>query len=214
MSQKIDLIFKRYVATFKRGDFLMSFFSAIVIFAISLVINYYAGNYATNSINNPVTDLILDHIRVYDVDGTFVYGALMLCFFIFLLCGYNPKKAPFIIKSISLFVVIRSFFIILTHIGPSPLKTAIDSTLISDFAFGGDLFFSGHTGLPFLMALIYWENRMLRTIFIAVSIMFGCVVLLGHIHYSIDVFAAFFITDGIYRIATLLFKKDFEEFHR
>jgi membrane-associated phospholipid phosphatase len=58
------------------------------------------------------------------------------------------------------------------------------------------------------MALILWDNRLLRYIFLCASVVFGVVVLLGHLHYSIDVFAAFFITYGIYQIATKLFKKE------
>ena len=76
------------------------------------------------------------------------------------------------------------------------------------FAFGGDLFFSGHTGLPFLMALIFWDNKYLRWIFILTSVMFATVVLLAHLHYSIDVLSAFFITYTIFHIALFLFKKD------
>jgi hypothetical protein len=38
--------------------------------------------------------------------------------------------------------------------------------------------------------------------------MFGIVVLLGHLHYSIDVLSAFFITYSIYHICELFFKTD------
>jgi membrane-associated phospholipid phosphatase len=74
--------------------------------------------------------------------------------------------------------------------------------------FGGDLFFSGHTGLPFLIALIYWDHKTYRIIFITLAAIFGSVALMGHLHYSIDVFAAFFITYAIYHIAMQIFKKD------
>jgi hypothetical protein len=39
-------------------------------------------------------------------------------------------------------------------------------------------------------------------------LVFGVVVLLGHLHYSIDVLSAFFISYGIYRIAEIIFHKD------
>ncbi len=84
---------------------------------------------------------------------------------------------------------------------------------MSKFAFGGDLFFSGHTGLPFLMALVFWKKPILRYFFIASAIGFGAVVLLTHLHYSIDVLSAFFITYTIFHIAEFLFRKDRKLFY-
>ncbi len=78
------------------------------------------------------------------------------------------------------------------------------------FFTGDDLFFSGHVGLTFLMALLLWDVPVLRYIYLAISVMFAGVVLLGHLHYSIDVFAAYFITYTIFILATRLFKSDYE----
>jgi membrane-associated phospholipid phosphatase len=84
---------------------------------------------------------------------------------------------------------------------------------MSKISFGGDLFFSGHTGMPFLLALIFWEDKWTRFLFLGFSIMFGIVVLLAHLHYSIDVLSAFFITYTIFHLALYIFKKDRDMFH-
>ena len=181
--------------------------SVLVLFA-SLVVNWYAGLYATERASNPVTDIILSNTRAYDVDGIFIYGAIVFWFFVVALCIRDLKKLPFTFKAIALFVLIRSLFISLTHIGPFPGQLALDSNMLNIFAFGGDLFFSGHTGLPFLMALVFWRDTYLRVIFIACAALFGAVVLLAHLHYSIDVLSAFFITYSIFHIAEFLFKKE------
>jgi hypothetical protein len=74
---------------------------------------------------------------------------------------------------------------------------------------GNDLFFSGHTGYPFLLALIFWNIPVLRYFFFLCSIAGGVVVLLGHLHYSIDVFSAFFIAYGVFEIAKKIFNKEY-----
>ena len=62
------------------------------------------------------------------------------------------------------------------------------------------------------MALVFWRHPYLRWIFLTASVIFGASVLLGHQHYSIDVFAAFFIAYGIYHIALKLFEEDHQLF--
>ncbi len=200
---------QKYKACLVDKSFLWSSTIAIVLFTASLVINFYAGTYAAEKASNPVTDLILSNIRVYDVDIIFIYGSFALVLLIAYLCLAKSQRIPFVIKSIALFVLVRSAFITLTHIGPFPTRIVISPrNIINDFTFGGDLFFSGHTGLPFLMALIFWEIKRLRILFIAFSIIFGMVTLLGHLHYSIDVMSALFITYTIHHISSVIFKKD------
>ncbi|MEI8269828.1 MAG: phosphatase PAP2-related protein [bacterium] len=196
-------------------EFTKSLVIAFLFLFVSLYINFIAGTYATESASLPVTDIILSNIRVFDVDLIFIYGPFVLFFIVAIIASYNPKKLPFTIKSIALFTIIRSVFISLTHLGPFPTQAVTASgNFISKFTFGGDLFFSGHTGIPFLMALIFWQNKSLRYFFLMYSFMMGIVVLLGHYHYSIDVLAAFFITYSIFHISVLFFKKDWGMFHR
>lgn len=199
---------KKYPVHFKDKNFLLSLLAALVLLAVSLIANFYAGVYATEQASNAVTDLILSNVPVFDLDGAIVYGTLIFWAFVVLICLLYPQKISFTLKSIALFILIRSAFISLTHIGPFPSHINLDSSLINKFTFSGDLFFSGHTGFPFLMSLLFWKNKFLRCLFIAASVFFGTVMLLSHMHYSIDVLGAFFITYTIYHLSEKLFKKD------
>ena len=205
----MNKIKRKYAVYVNNKEFLVSLMLSFLILLASLVINFYAGVYATEKASNAVTDLILDNIRVYDVDGIFIYGPVFFYLFVAYILIMRLHLIPFTLKSISLFILIRSIFISLTHIGPFPSQLVISpANVVNYFAPGGDLFFSAHTGLPFLLALLFWENFRLRVFFIASSLLFGAVVLMGHLHYSIDVLAAFFITFTIYHIACVFFPKD------
>ncbi len=177
----------------------------------SLVVNYAAGTYASLHAGAPVRDIILDRVPTLPVNLIFVEGAFAFWLCVFILLALMPRTVPFVLKVLSVFIVIRSFFVILTHIG-APVHPAIldPSRLMSDFTFSGDLFFSGHTGFPFLLALTFWENRVLRRVFLTSAGVFAAAVLVGHLHYSIDVFAAFFITDSVFRLAQRLFEAEYE----
>lgn len=197
----------------KDKDFLISLTLGLILLIVSFFINYFAGLYATSSQSNSVSDIILDHLPVYNVDFIFFEGFFILWIFVISILLYKPRSIPFAIKSIALFILIRAAFITLTHLRESPNSLLEpDSMFQNIFTFGGDLFFSAHTGLPFLLALIFWKNKKLRLLFLITSFVFAVSVLLGHLHYSIDVFAAFFITYSIYQIARKFFAKDYQLF--
>ena len=204
----------RYKTYFSDKSFVTSFIFSLFFIIGSLIINYYAGMYAQESVSNPVTDIILSNTRVYDLDNIFIYGTYVFWAFFIYLCIRKPQKVPFTLKSVALFTIIRACFISMTHINQFPTHINFDpASFITYFTFGGDLFFSGHTGIPFLMALIYWEDKFMRSVFIIISLIFAVTVLLSHLHYTIDVFSAFFITYTIYHIAIRIFKKDREVFY-
>src|SRR3989344_663758 len=207
-----------YKIHFTDKNFLISFLGGLLLLGVSLVTQFFINGYVNNLPSAPVTDLILSNIRVYNVGGIFVYGSVLLLFVGLFVGLKEPKSLPFAMKSVALFTLIRAVFVILTHISAFPTQVVIDSPMFDGKFFYGiftsnDLFFSGHTGLPFLLALIFWDqNRTTRTIFLGFSALFAIVVLLGHIHYSIDVFSAFFITYGIFHICKFLFKREWELF--
>lgn len=200
---------QNWIEIIKDKDFIKSTILSFIFLLVSMFINFYAGTYATERASLPVTDIILSNIRVFDVDVIFNYAPIFLIIFVVIISFYKPKRIPFVAKSVALFTVIRSIFISLTHIGPFPIQAISESgNIMSKLTFGGDLFFSGHTGIPFLLALIFWQNKNLRYFFLVYSVFMGTVVLLGHYHYSIDVLAAFFITYTIFHISSYLFKRD------
>jgi hypothetical protein len=189
-----------------------SLLEAILLFIFSVYITHIASRFAEVKASNYVEDIVLSNTSVHNFEVLFVHGAIMLTLFVAALCFKFREVAPFLLKSVSLFIIVRAMFVSMTHIGPYPSKLDLESRLLDFITSGNDLFFSGHTGLPFLIALIFWNHLYVRVLFIVAAITNGIIVLLSHLHYTIDVAAAFFITYSIYHIALKIFKKDYEYF--
>ncbi len=207
-----DMVGKVHTKPVSKLRYYSSLLEAIILFIASVFVTHFASKYASIRAGNHVEDLILSNTPVFNFEFIFVQGAIMLILFVVVLCFRFRNVAPFLIKTSAVFIIIRGAFVSLTHIGPYPLKLEVESSLLDFITSGNDLFFSGHTGLPFLIALIFWNHIYIRTLFLASSVIFAVIVLLSHLHYSIDVFAAFFITYSIYHIAIKLFRRDFEFF--
>lgn len=187
---------------------------SLVLFLVAIFgLQPLAIQFANESATNPVADIVLSNTPVFNVAWYFVYGMFAMVAFITFLCLHYPKRTPFVLHSLTLFILIRSAFVSMTHVGS--FTTQLTSPFgpgITQMFFGADHFFSGHAGSPFLMALIFWDHKPLRYIFLAWSVFFSVVVLLGHLHYTIDVMAAYFITFGIYHLALKLFPREYALF--
>lgn len=210
-------VLRRYRDHYTQSEFRRMMLFSSLFFICSMVAIFFAIGYATESASNPVTDIMLSNIPVVNVGDLFVYGSLAFVLLTILVCFSHPKHSPFILDTLALFWLIRAGFVSLTHLGAFPTQTPINldfnlGVVATRFMTGNDFFFSGHVGWAFLMALLFWKEKTLRYLFLAWSVFFAAVVLLGHIHYSIDVASAFFITYGIYHLALWLFPREHKLF--
>jgi hypothetical protein len=201
-----------------KGERLSSLIATFVLLGVAYVFehfaNAYAFEYSLRSTSNHVGDLILDNIPVVDLNFIIIEGALIAIVLGVLFVLSKPRYILFSLKALALFIATRAVFVSLTHVGIYPDHIAPGLGLFDGLYlylnFQTGLFFSGHTGLPFLMALIFWQIPRARLLFLALSLVDAVAVLLAHIHYSIDVLAAPFMAYGIFKIARFLFPRDYE----
>lgn len=119
----------------------------------------------------------------------------------------QPEKLMIAIQTYVLMVFLRGIAMYLTPFNAPDKIILLHDPFVQLFGKGEiltkDLFFSGHTGTLFLLFLLV-ENKYLKTIFLAATILVGSAVLLQHVHYSVDVFVAPFVAYGSFRIIKVL----------
>ena len=148
-------------------------------------------------------DFVLDAIPAIDVSvPTFViiWSMVLLVFY---RIYQNPRLFLLIAYGFILMCLCRVLTISILPLNPPPgLITLKDP--IANIVYGGkgifitkDLFYSGHTGNMFLFFLCL-QAKWDKIIALAASFMVGILVLIQHIHYSIDVISAFIFTYFLY----------------
>jgi hypothetical protein len=119
----------------------------------------------------------------------------------------NPKQLMFAIQVYTLMVAVRIFAMYVLPLNPPTNMIMLNDPLVEFFGTGQtltkDLFFSGHTATLFILFLIS-EKKVYKTIFLISTIAVAIAVLLQHVHYTIDVFAAVFFTYACYCFLTHL----------
>ncbi len=148
-------------------------------------------------------DYVLDAIPAIDVSiPTFViiWSTVLLVFF---RIYQNPKLFLVIAYGFILMCLARVLTISMLPLNP-PAGLIVLKDPIANIAYGGngifitkDLFYSGHTGNMFLFFLCL-ERKWDKIFALTASFLVGILVMIQHIHYSIDVIAAFIFTYFIY----------------
>lgn len=189
---------------------------SVGMLVVSLLLTYIAMKYTNNHLGYVVSDILLDSLPVVDVGYIFFQGAFLFILFLLGLGVYEPRYILFTMESSALFFLVRSFFMVMTHLSPPSVeyynyiqREHHVKEVLFRLSSGNDLFFSAHTGYPFLLALIFWKVDRLRYFFLICSVIGGVAVILGHLHYSIDVFSAYFIAFGVFEISKQFFKKEY-----
>jgi len=170
--------------------FLMTFFAQFLL---------YVEERNGVTLNDPILNLFSP------VDLTwFTFSLIYLSLILFLINRIKePQTLMIALQTYGLMVFFRFIAMYLTPFNAPQNIIVLNDPFVQMFGKGDiltkDLFFSGHTGTLFLLVLLV-DNKTLKTIFLVATILVGSAVLLQHVHYSVDVFAAPFVAYGSYRI--------------
>src|SRR6202171_38668 len=164
-----------YRTLFGNRAYVRSVCEGAVFLAASTIAIIAAVTYATVHASNYVTDLVLRrlgpcNVRSLCICGTFTAFAIPAS-----LLAWRPNRLPFALKAMALFLLVRAVFVTLTHMAPSPVDPEKPAPFFNSIFYGSDLFFSGHTGLPVLVALAFWHIPPSRPFYLAPAAVFGTV---------------------------------------
>ena len=174
---------------------------SIIVFAFASLVTLWAARYTTRIDTVYSPDLVLDNLPVQDWGFLFfIWPIVVISVGLLYSLIVEPKKSYYFIYMASFLYLIRALFIVLTHL--STPYDAIDIPLY----FENDVFFSGHTALPFLCFLMF-KRVWAKAFMLFSTFLMGFVVLITHRHYSIDVAAALFITYAVYKLGNNIFYK-------
>lgn len=148
-------------------------------------------------------DFVLDAIPAMDVSiPTFIiiWSVVLLVFY---RIYQNPRLFLVVAYGFILMCILRVLTISILPLNP-PAGLIVLKDPIANIAYGGngifitkDLFYSGHTGNMFLFFLCL-ERKWDKIFALTASFLVGILVMIQHIHYSIDVITAFIFTYFIY----------------
>jgi hypothetical protein len=171
----------------------------------------------------PLPDLLLEHVPYLDGVARWNYVLWLLCYLPpALWIGWKDRDwfVQLVVTDGAL-ALLRALMIPLTGIGPvmgadvnalHPFQVwpALLAILNPLTAIGGnsagvyltkDLFFSGHIATTFLLYLFSRRFGPASRVFLGLNLFTLGVVLVAHLHYTIDIIAAYAVTYAVYRVS-------------
>lgn len=115
----------------------------------------------------------------------------------------NPDRLLFTVQLYIFMVIIRIIAMYLLPLNPPDKMIMLKDPVVEFFGSGKtltkDLFFSGHTATLLILFLVS-QKKTIKFIFLIDLIIVATSVLLQHVHYTIDVFAALIFTYACYEL--------------
>ena len=131
-----------------------------------------------------------------------IYGGLVLAV---VHLFRHPDRLILGMQGYSIMMLFRATAMFLLPLDPPPGIIVLKDPFVEFFGSSGqpltrDLFFSGHTSTMFLFFLASADSWV-KKLFLVATVGIGACVLIQHVHYSVDVWAAPFFAYGAIRLA-------------
>jgi len=192
--------------------YLIKLITTIVIFVIGAIQfpTYFSHIQKRNG--QLLNDFVLDFLPAQDVSTpifTIIYGLL-----IYMLCRVLAKPNLFLLFALTFVIetVFRMTTIYLFPLNHPQNLVILHDTFAELLIYGNaepitkDLFFSGHTA-TMVMIWLFVEKPLEKFVAAVATFLLASLLLIQHVHYSVDVLGAFFFTYLSYLIARQIVDK-------
>jgi len=179
------------------------FFFSLILLAITLTGLARFVNFVENRSGSLLSDPILALFNPIDLTWI-TFGLIYISLVVAILTLLkNPQQFLFALQLYTFMAIVRIISMFLLPLEPPEKMILLKDPFVEFFGSGQtltrDLFFSGHTATLLILFLVT-EKKSIKIIFFVTTIVVAVCVLIQHVHYTIDVFAAVFFTYACYKL--------------
>lgn len=193
---------------YKSSDFSLSnmivlFLSAVLVFfGFQLTTAFLSFN--ESRMGYLMFDPVLELLPSVELSGPLFMMTYMSIVFGLILSFTSLRDTIIAIQAICCLLILRIICMSLVPLEPPvgiiPLKDDfLSHTFYDNQVLLKDLFFSGHTASIALLAYLIQDKTMSK-VFFMISIVVGCMLILQHVHYTLDVVCAYMFSYLAYRL--------------
>jgi hypothetical protein len=179
----------------------------LALFLGSYLFYMNLGWYADQRVLPRSSDWLLDQLPQWNWIPLLTWGWLVLhVYAVGTALLYLPRRIPFLIWLIAVYLCVRTLFVFLSPIGaPERILDmreldTLFAMVAGEYTFQNEFIFSGHTAVPFLFFL-FFEARLHKAVMLVGSVTMALAVLVTHNHYSVDVLSAWFVGYAVFALA-------------
>ena len=160
-------------------------------------------------------DVVLQWLQARNVSVAVFFLIWSCCLILLVRIPRDPMMLLVMLWAYDAVTLLRMACIGLISLNPPagliPLADPITNQFYGEHYITHDLFFSGHTTTVFLIFLCL-KKKADRLYALFSSVILGVLLLIQHVHYTVDVLAAPFFTYAIFRLTLLFTKRENEGF--
>jgi membrane-associated phospholipid phosphatase len=187
----------------RRLEFFCSAAALLAAFALNHLADGYIERVGETAHTSP--DLILGILPGVDVSLIYWWGAMaFVVFAVGTSLWRERERLGYLARAYALVIAARACLMVLTPLHIPDGAISVDAGVLYSsvgkmVTVHHDLFFSMHTAMAFLGALVF-RDRWARWISAGFSVLMALTVLLLKTHYSLDVAGAYLVTYALYRL--------------